>query len=84
MPRIKVLYMKTPLDKQAYAGIMEILKDKRLYYQSGVSGEYNNLTDEGKEAITEFISIMAPHMIKFENQMLDARSKKMMMDALKS
>jgi len=76
--------MKTPLDKQAYAGIMEVLKDKRFYYQSSVSGEYNHLTDEGKEAITEFISIMAPHMIKNENQILDARSKQMMMDALKS
>ena len=76
--------MKTPLDKQVYAGIIEILKDKHFYYQSSISSEYNYLTDDGKEAVTEFISIMAPHMIKNENQMLDARSKQIMMDALKS
>lgn len=76
--------MKTPLDKQIYAGLMEILKDKKYYYQSGISSDYNKLTDEGKEAVLEFVHIMAPHMIKYDNQMLDERSKKMMMDVLKS
>lgn len=82
--RIKVRFMKTPLDKQVYAGLMEIIKDKKYYYQSGIISDYNKLTDEGKEAVLEFISIMAPCMIKNENQMLDARSKQMMMDVLKS
>lgn len=75
--------MKTPLDKQMYAGLMEILKDKRFYYQ-GIGPEYNHLTDDGNEAILEYITIMAPHMIKLENEMLDERSKKMMLDKLKS
>lgn len=82
--RIKVNYMKTPLDKQIYAGLIEILKDKKYYYQSGIVSDYNKLTDEGKEAVLEFVHIMAPHMIKYDNQMLDERSKKMMMDVLKS
>jgi hypothetical protein len=76
--------MKTPLDKQVYAGLMEIIKDKKYYYQSAASPEYNKLTEEGSEAIIEFIRIMAAHMIKYDNQMLDARSKQMMMDVLKS
>lgn len=84
--RIKVNYMKTPLDKQIYAGLMEILKDKKYYYQSGIvrASDYNKLTDEGKEAVLEFVHIMAPHMIKYDNQLLDERSKQMMMDVLKS
>ena len=76
--------MKTPLDKQVYAGLMEIIKDKKYYYQSGIISDYNKLTDEGKEAVLEFISIMAPYMIKYDNQMLDERSKQIMMDVLKS
>ncbi len=76
--------MKTPLDKQVYAGLMEILKDKNLYYNSALAADYNHLTDNGKEAIVEFISIMAPHMIKNEEHELNERSKRLMMDVLKS
>lgn len=76
--------MKTPLDKQVYVGLMEILKDKRFYYQSGVSYYYNHFTDEGKEAIAEFMSIMAPHMVMQYEKELDDRAKSLVMQELKS
>ena len=76
--------MKTPLDKQIYAGLMEILKDPRLYYHSSIGSEYNCVTDEGKEAIVEFIIMMAPHMLKREEHELNERSKRLMVDVLKS
>jgi hypothetical protein len=82
MLHIKVLFVKTPLDKQVYAGLMEIIKDKQYYYQSSVR-DYNKFTDEGKEAIVEFMYIMAPFMIEREDQILDQRSKQIMMNVLK-
>lgn len=82
--RTKARYMKTPLEKQIYAGLMEILRDKQYYYQSGISSDYNHLTDYGKEAVIEFITIMAPHMIKHEEYELNERSKQLMMNVLKS
>jgi hypothetical protein len=75
--------MKTPLEKQVYAGLMETLKDKSFYYQS-YSSEYCHLTEEGKEAILEYVTIMAPHMIKREEHELNERSKRLMMEELKS
>jgi hypothetical protein len=76
--------MKTPLDKQVYAGLMEILKDPKFYYHSSIGSEYDCVTDAGKEAISEFIAIMAPHMIKREEHELNERSKRLMVDVLKS
>lgn len=75
--------MKTPLSAQVHAGLMVILRDNKYYYQSAISDSYNKLTDEGKEAMLEFITIMAPHMIVQENKELDERSKKIMMNVLK-
>jgi hypothetical protein len=76
--------MKTPLDKQVYAGLMEILRDKQYYYRGSISPEYSRIEDDGKQAILEFITIMAPHMLKHEEHELNERSKKLMMDVLKS
>lgn len=76
--------MKTPLDKQVYAGFLEILKDKKFFYNSAVGYQYSHLTDDGKEAIVEFISIMAPHMLNNEELKLNERSKRLMMEELKS
>lgn len=75
--------MKTPLDNQVIAGLMEILRNKNYYYQ-GTMIDFNRLTDDGKEAIVEFISIMAPHMIKSEENKLNERSKRLMIEELKS
>jgi hypothetical protein len=75
--------MKTPLDKQVHAGLMEILRDNSFYYQSYAS-KYCHITEEGKEAILEYITIMAPHMLKREEHELNERSKRLMMDELKS
>lgn len=62
---------------------MEILRDDKLYYKSGVSSSFNKFTDEGKEALLEYMLMMAPHMIELEQQELTDRSKKLMMDKLK-
>jgi hypothetical protein len=75
--------MKTPLDKQVHAGLIEILRDSDFYYRS-YSLEYCHFTAEGKEAILEYITIMAPYMLKREEYELNERSKKLMMDELKS
>jgi hypothetical protein len=75
--------MKSPFEKQVYAGIMEILRDDHFYYQ-GYSKDYNHLTENGKEAILEYITMMAPHMLKREENALDYRAKEMVIKELKS
>jgi hypothetical protein len=71
------------LPNQVYAGLFEILKDQRLYYHSAIGSDYCRLTDEGKEEVVKWITIMAPQMFHKEQVELDARAKKMVWDELK-
>ena len=81
--RIKANYMDRVLPNQVYAGLFEILKNHRLYYHSKVSPEYCHLTDEGKEAVVQWINLMGPHMYKLEEDEINNRAKKMVWDELK-
>jgi hypothetical protein len=74
---------KLPFEKQIYAGLMEILRDDYFYYQ-GYAKEYNHFTEEGNAAVIEYITMMAPHMLKREEDALDYRAKQMVIKELKS
>lgn len=74
--------MKTPLDKQVYVGLIEILKDHRLYYNSPIGVEYDGFTEDGQKAVMEFITIMAPHMIKHYKQDLNKIAKEMVINGI--
>jgi len=71
------------LPNQVYAGLFEILKDQRLYYHSAIGADYCRLTDEGKEEVIKWITLMAPQMFKLEQAELDARAKKLVWEELK-
>lgn len=75
--------MSKVLPNQVYAGLHEILKNKRMYYHSTVSSDYCHLTDEGKEEVIKWITMIGPQMFKLEEAELDARAKKMVWDELK-
>jgi len=81
--RIRVRYMNHILHKQIYAGIFEILKDKRCYYHSTVGRDYSHLTEEGKEALAKWFNLMAWEMLEVEKAELDARAKKLTWEELK-
>jgi len=71
------------LHKQIYAGLMEIIKDERFYYNSPIGKEYSHFREGGKEAALKWVELMAPQMLELEKQQLDARAKQMMWDELK-
>ena len=71
------------LPNQLYSGLFEIVKDHTMYYYSRVGPEYCHLTDEGKEAVLQWIEIMAPQMYKKEQAELDLRAKQMVWNELK-
>jgi hypothetical protein len=80
---IKARYMHHILHKQIYAGLFEIIKDKRCYYHSSVGQNYCHLTEEGKEAVVKWLEMTAWEMLRLEQAELDARAKKMMWEELK-
>ena len=75
--------MNKVLPNQVYAGLFEILKDQRLYYNSSVGADYSHLTEEGEKAVVSWISLMAPQMIRIQQAELDARAKQMVVNELK-
>lgn len=61
--------------KQVYAGLFEIIKNNKYYYYSAISKNYCKLTEEGKNAIIEYVEQMAPYMVEKEQQEFEARAK---------
>lgn len=76
------------MDKQAvkdliYGGLTELLNNKSFYYTSSIGSEYNKFTEEGEQALKEFMSIMAVKIKQAEHASLDKRAKDMVMKTLK-
>jgi hypothetical protein len=85
MHRIKGTSMNDLLEKQLYLGIVAVLQDNKIYYESSVGkkGEYNHFRDGGQEALITYIEAMAPLILKNERDKLDKRAKQMMWEELK-
>ena len=74
---------KAAIKDLIYGGLEEILNNNRYYYHSTIGSNYSHLTDAGKQAVTEFMDIIAWKMREAENQDLNARAKQQVLDQLK-
>lgn len=85
MHRIKGTYMNDLIEKQLYLGIVAVLKDDKLYYESriGSKGEYNHFREGGTQALLTYIEAMAPLILKNEREKLDKRAKELVLEELK-
>jgi hypothetical protein len=75
---------KAAIKDLIYGGIEEIVQNRRYYYSSSVGRDYSHFTDEGKEAVVEFMSLMAFQVRKAEEEDLEQRAKQQVISALKS
>lgn len=66
-----------------YGGLLELINSRKNYYNSSVGSSYNHFTDDGKEAVQEYLHAMATVMLKAEAAELDNRAKEMVMKELK-
>lgn len=69
--------------RQVYLGLLEIIIDSKYYYYSGISSNYSQLTEEGREEIIQWVELMAPKMIELRQQELDNYAKSMIIGELK-
>lgn len=74
---------KSAIKDLVYGGLEEIINNRRYYYASSVGMGYNHFTDEGREALAEFIDLMAYKIREAENDDLNARAKQQVIDGLK-
>jgi hypothetical protein len=66
-----------------YGGMEELLNNSRYYYHSSVGASYSHLTDAGKDAVTEYMNLMAWKIKEASEADLEVRAKKQVLDALK-
>jgi hypothetical protein len=70
--------------EQFYNGIKVILENERYYYESSVSSDYNHLTQDGINEVVQWVSIMAPHILKLATRDIEDHAKKLMLDTIKN
>ena len=63
--------------------MLELLNNRIYYYNSSVGGDYSHLTEEGKEAVAEFMNMIAYKMKEAENADLNERAKQQVLEELK-
>jgi len=66
-----------------YGGMMELMRNRQYYYHSGVNSTYNHWTDEGKAALTDYMTLVAGKMWETEQVELNARAKELVLQELK-
>lgn len=74
------------MDKQAlkeftYGGVMELMRNRKYFYHSTLG--YSRWTEEGREALCEFMGLVGVKMIEAEEAELRERSKQMVINTLK-
>lgn len=74
---------KSAIKDLCYGGMLELLNNSRYYYHSSVGGAYSHLTEEGKEAVVEFMNMIAYKMKEAESTDLNERAKQQVIEELK-
>jgi hypothetical protein len=76
------------MDRQAtkelmYGALSELMHNRKYYYHSNVGASYSYWTEDGKEALHEFMNILAFKMLKAEEAELNQRAKDLVVKGLK-
>lgn len=74
---------KTAVKDLIFGGMHELMRNRKYYYHSSVGQGYSYWTDEGKEALAEYMNIMGWKLHEAEEADLKRRAKEMTMNALK-
>ena len=75
---------KAALKDLTYGALLEMMHNRRYYYHSSVGQDYSHWTDQGKEALIEYMNGIAWKMIQAEDADLNKRAKEQTMAALKA
>ena len=74
---------KTAIKDLVYGGLEELLNNNRYYYHSSIGRDYSHLTDLGRQAVSEFMDIIAYKICEAREQDLEQRAKQQVLDGLK-
>lgn len=74
---------KIAIKEFLYGGLEELLGNSKYYYYSSSGSSYSHFTEEGKATVCELLELVAYKIRQAEDDSLDRRAKKMVMDNLK-
>ena len=76
------------MDKQAvkdlmFGGVAELMRNPNFYYFSSVGSNYCYWTEAGKQALQEYMDLMAVKFHEAEQESLNKRAKELVIKGLK-
>ena len=74
---------KSAIKDLCYGGMIELLNNRTYYYHSSVGAGYSHLTEDGKEAVVEFMNMIAYKIKEAEDDDLNERAKQQVLAELK-
>ena len=66
-----------------YGSLLELSKNRLVWYESSIDPRYSHLTDEGKEAIIQVIENMFRELQAIEQEVIKETAKQQTIDSLK-
>jgi hypothetical protein len=66
-----------------FGSLVELMRDRKYYYFSSVGPTYCHFTDEGKEALLEYMNLMGAKLYEAEEASLNKRAKELVIKGLK-
>lgn len=73
---------KAAIKDLMYGGIEEIIRNPKFYRYSQVASNYSKFTEDGEQAIMEYLNTLAHTMYEAETADLDRRAKDMVIKEL--
>ncbi len=74
---------KTAIKDIVYGGLEELIGNPEYFYRSSAGLGYSHFTDQGREALCEFMNLVAHKIYDAENADLDRRAREQVIDQLK-
>lgn len=66
-----------------YGSLLELSKNKLVWYESSIDSKYSHLTEEGKDAIIDVIENIFRELQTIEKETIKETAKQQTMNALK-
>ncbi len=74
---------RTAIKDLVYGGMLELMRNRDYYYNSGVSASYNHWTEQGRIALADYMNLVAGKMWEAEQAELDRRARDLVVKELK-
>lgn len=74
---------KSAVKDLMFGGISELTRNPNYYYFSTVGSAYCHWTEDGKQALLEYMDLMAYKFYEAEQEDLNRRAKELVVGALK-